>query len=168
MLNQKFICSPLLLLMEGILHQLIGSLSYDLQGFIHPRWCRISSINSMKPSSSANHTPASAVLCGPPSRRRPGRFWDHARSSKTKIPGKNPKTKNCKPPNHPKSVILNKHPQQLGETKPPTCFFHPLLPPRSNITTSHPSGCPSHFSPTSVFSNPPVTNFRARRQSPAG
>ena len=36
-----------LLLMEEILHQLIGSLSHDLQGFIHPRWCRISSINSI-------------------------------------------------------------------------------------------------------------------------
>ena len=36
-----------ILLMEEILHQLIGSLSHCLQGFIHPRWCRISSINSM-------------------------------------------------------------------------------------------------------------------------
>ena len=35
-----------LLLMAEILHQLIGSLSHYLQGFIHPRWCRISSINS--------------------------------------------------------------------------------------------------------------------------
>ena len=35
-----------ILLMEEILHQLIGSLSNDLQGFIYPRWCRISSINS--------------------------------------------------------------------------------------------------------------------------
>ena len=35
------------LLMEEILHQLICSLSHYLQGFIHPRWCRISSINSM-------------------------------------------------------------------------------------------------------------------------
>ena len=33
--------------MEEILHQLIGSLPYYLQGFIRPRWCRISSINSM-------------------------------------------------------------------------------------------------------------------------
>ena len=33
--------------MEEILHQLIGSLSHHLQGFIHIRWCRISSINSM-------------------------------------------------------------------------------------------------------------------------
>ena len=33
--------------MEEILHQLIGRLSHCLQGFIHPRWCRISSINSM-------------------------------------------------------------------------------------------------------------------------
>ena len=36
-------------LMEEILHHLICSLSYYLQGFIHPRWLfRISSINSMK------------------------------------------------------------------------------------------------------------------------
>ena len=31
--------------MEGI-HQLVGSLSHYLQGFIHPRWCRISSSSS--------------------------------------------------------------------------------------------------------------------------
>ena len=35
------------LLMEEILYQLISSLSHHLQGFIHPSWCRISSINSM-------------------------------------------------------------------------------------------------------------------------
>ena len=35
------------LLMEEILHQLIGSLSRYLQGLLHPRWCRISSINSI-------------------------------------------------------------------------------------------------------------------------
>ena len=34
--------------MEEILHQLIGSLSHYLKGFIHPRWCRISSMNSME------------------------------------------------------------------------------------------------------------------------
>jgi len=33
------------MLMEEILHQLIDSLSQDLRGFIHPKWCRISSIN---------------------------------------------------------------------------------------------------------------------------
>ena len=38
---------PKILLMEEILHQLIGSLSHYLQGLIHPRWCRISSINSI-------------------------------------------------------------------------------------------------------------------------
>ena len=38
---------PLLLLMAEILHQLIGSLSHYLYGFIHPRWCRISAINSI-------------------------------------------------------------------------------------------------------------------------
>ena len=35
-----------ILLMAEILHQLICSLSHYLQGFIHPSWCRISSINS--------------------------------------------------------------------------------------------------------------------------
>ena len=36
-----------LLLMDEILHQFIGSCShYYLTDFIHPRWCRISSINS--------------------------------------------------------------------------------------------------------------------------
>ena len=38
-----------LLLMEEILHQLIGSLCHYLQGFLNPRWCRISSINSSAP-----------------------------------------------------------------------------------------------------------------------
>ena len=38
--------NPFLQLMAEILHQLIGSLSNYLQGFIHPRWCRISAINS--------------------------------------------------------------------------------------------------------------------------
>ena len=36
------------LLMDKILHQLISSSSQYLQGFIHPSWCRISSINSSK------------------------------------------------------------------------------------------------------------------------
>ena len=40
-----------ILLMEEILHQLISSLSHYLQGFIHPRWCRISSINRMTKNS---------------------------------------------------------------------------------------------------------------------
>ena len=32
--------------MEELLHQLIGGSSHYLQGVLHPRWCRISSINS--------------------------------------------------------------------------------------------------------------------------
>ena len=36
-----------ILLMDKILHQLIGSLSHYVQGFIHTRRCRISSINSI-------------------------------------------------------------------------------------------------------------------------
>ena len=35
-----------LLLMAEILHQLIGRISQYLRGFILPRWCRISAINS--------------------------------------------------------------------------------------------------------------------------
>ena len=45
-----------LLLMEEILHQLIGSLSQCLQGFIHPRWCKISSINSITMENASNLT----------------------------------------------------------------------------------------------------------------
>ena len=38
----------LILLMAEILHQFIGSFShYLLSGFIHPRWCKISAINSI-------------------------------------------------------------------------------------------------------------------------
>ena len=39
----------LLLLMEEILDQWISRSSHYLQGFTHPRWCRISSTNSKKP-----------------------------------------------------------------------------------------------------------------------
>ncbi len=34
-------------MMAEILHQLIGSLTHYLQGFMNPKWCKISSINSM-------------------------------------------------------------------------------------------------------------------------
>ena len=40
--------SEVILLMAEILHQLICSLSRELQGFIHPRWCGISSINCIE------------------------------------------------------------------------------------------------------------------------
>ena len=43
--------SIVILLMEEILHQSIGSLSHYLQGFVHPKWCRISSVNSSVHSS---------------------------------------------------------------------------------------------------------------------
>ena len=47
------------LLMAEILHQLVGSLSHYLQGFIHPWWCRISAINSstfkFPPLEATNH-----------------------------------------------------------------------------------------------------------------
>ena len=39
----KYICIYMILLMEEILHQLIASLSHNLQCFLHPRRCRISS-----------------------------------------------------------------------------------------------------------------------------
>ena len=47
--------------MGEILHQLICSLSHYLQGFIHPRWCRISSINSIW-----NHHHPENPKCSPP------------------------------------------------------------------------------------------------------
>ena len=48
----EFLAEPnvvmlLVLLLEEIQRQLIDSLSHYLQGLIHPRWCRISSINSI-------------------------------------------------------------------------------------------------------------------------
>ena len=43
--GKRGVLKSVVLLMAEILHQLIGSLSNYLQGFIHPRWCRISSIN---------------------------------------------------------------------------------------------------------------------------
>ena len=39
--------SEKILLMDEILHQLIGSLYHYLHGLLHPRWCRIYSINSI-------------------------------------------------------------------------------------------------------------------------
>ena len=44
--NRNYENHLVILLMEEILHQFIGSLSHYLQGFLHPRWCRISSTNS--------------------------------------------------------------------------------------------------------------------------
>ena len=44
-----------ILLMEEILHQLIGRLSHYLQGFIHPSWCNISSINRYQIESFGPH-----------------------------------------------------------------------------------------------------------------
>ena len=41
--------TSMLLWMEEILHQLIDGLSHYLWGFNHPRWCRISPINSINP-----------------------------------------------------------------------------------------------------------------------
>ena len=44
-----FLGKPPILLIEEILHQLIGSLSHYFQGFVHARWLfGISSVNSMK------------------------------------------------------------------------------------------------------------------------
>ena len=50
-----------ILLMAEILHQLIGRLSHYLQGFIHPRWCRISAINSISLWGSQTQTITSQV-----------------------------------------------------------------------------------------------------------
>ena len=58
-------CQCVIVLMEEILHQLIGSVSHYFQGFIHPRWCRISSINSSVPLSLFRVCTAS-MLCASP------------------------------------------------------------------------------------------------------
>ena len=44
--NRNYENHLVILLMEEILHQFIGSLSHYLQGFLHPRWCRISSVGT--------------------------------------------------------------------------------------------------------------------------
>ena len=51
-------CLAEILLMAEILHLLIGSLAHYLQGFIYPRWCRISASNS-----SAKFFPTSMFRC---------------------------------------------------------------------------------------------------------
>ena len=53
MQNTNF--QPEILLMDKILHRLIGSLSFYLQGLKHTRRCRISSINSKTSSSNEFH-----------------------------------------------------------------------------------------------------------------
>ena len=53
-----------ILLMEEILHQLIWRISHYLQGFIHPRWCRISSINSTKAASNLTYLQLSLSVPG--------------------------------------------------------------------------------------------------------
>ena len=67
------------------------------------------------------------VAVGPPSRQRPGRSWDHARSSKTKIPGKKThhktKDKNQVPTGH----LTNIH--NPLETKP---NLHHVFSPNSD------------------------------------
>lgn len=112
----------------------------------------------------------------PPSRQRPGRSWDHARSSKTKIPGTkthHKKTNHCpqKTSAHRSSY---KHTQPIGnQTKLTPYFFWQstkiIKQDQTSPATSYQPPNPSRATPpASVFSNPPVTNFRARRQSPAG
>ena len=56
--SRMFTC--ILLLIEEILHQLTSSLSHDLQSFVYPRWCKISTVNSSTPSSKI--TPRCHVL----------------------------------------------------------------------------------------------------------
>ena len=47
MAQNKLSTTKMVRLMEEILHQLIWRIHHYFQGFIHPRWCRISSINSI-------------------------------------------------------------------------------------------------------------------------
>ena len=112
----------------------------------------------MKPSSSANHflltpkTPANRRNRRPPSRQRPGRSWDRARSSKTKIPGKkNPirkrKTANYCPTKKPKCPGWSsyKHTQNYWKPKQTyTMFFFDKAPRSSNKIKHHqPPGPPA-------------------------
>ncbi len=87
----SFVISSNLLLMEELLHQLIGSLSHYLQGFIYPRWCRISGINSMtninaistsctgrlifNNSTSSKDFKGRPYICKPQNRKRRFNMW---------------------------------------------------------------------------------------------
>ena len=63
--NTRYHMYTVILLMEEILHQLIGSLSLFLQSFIYPRWLfGISSINSMGVSKNRGGPPKSSILIG--------------------------------------------------------------------------------------------------------
>jgi len=53
---QKEKATGVILLMAEILHQLIGRVSHYLQGFLNPRWCRISSINSIAIKTNKTHS----------------------------------------------------------------------------------------------------------------
>ena len=68
--EKKIKVDQVILLMEGILHQLVGSSSHYLQGYIEGRWCWISSINSMRCSDAV-------CFCGKLliSRRLLSRWW---------------------------------------------------------------------------------------------
>ena len=53
-----------ILFIEEILHQLIDSLSHYLQGFVHPRWCRISAISSSSTVRSNGNSRAGPLVAG--------------------------------------------------------------------------------------------------------
>ena len=65
-----------ILLMEEILHQLIWWISLYLHGFVHLRWCRISSINSITRRYRRVLIGWSYVLPGQRSKRRVDICWD--------------------------------------------------------------------------------------------
>ena len=84
----------------------------------------------------------------PPSRQRPGRSWDHARSSKTKIPGKknHHKTKDCQPlPTKTKcpQVILQTYTTHWKPNQTYTIFFD-KAPRSSNKIKHHQPPATSH------------------------
>ena len=62
-------------LMAEILHQLIGRLFYYLRGSMHPRWCRMSSINSSKCASCIKHGFTNMPPTTPRSWQRVGWEW---------------------------------------------------------------------------------------------
>ena len=45
-----------------LLHQLIGSLSHYLQGFLHARWCRISAINNSRSGNSRSSSSSNSSM----------------------------------------------------------------------------------------------------------
>ena len=117
--------------MAEILHQLIGSFSHYLQGFIHPRWCKISAINSISlcldvgvffPQEAPPRCPSERWQSQRPRSPTDAPYEEFGTPSKLKEFSGHPKTPNF----HPRNPQLS--PQKPSTFTPKTTNFHPRNP----------------------------------------